>query len=818
MNMSQDDEDPVVGQPFRGAGIVKKIKETKQSRLSSGKWTVTRQTVTMSTGVIFLVDHFVEERCPPSSSSKKKTPKKKPSRANSSGTESLSLAVSELTPDVVDKARALRIQKEANRAVNNGDDTETSDSTAPVPMTIFVYSKDDPDLPAIAKDAAEKGMNDSLTAMSNDGADHPLYGVWTINEDEGWTEEEEEDAAFWKPQEVTLWLDTQRSLDTIPEMSEDGLSTTLTTPSSGIWGYAENHEDRFQSGGDLDTSLRHALVVPPKRKAPENFVKAGVYTINAPPPDSLPPCMPSRVEDDAPSRGAILPSAPVRNIIMNGYDDDDDVIAEKNTPKRSKLPTWPPPVDHVKKQLHNIGKLSIPKVFVENDGKVPAKVFPKSKMPPALKRKEEPEPAAPKKKGVSFAPPVVAHWEYPKGQEQKDSHLMPVDIDFYWGNDMPPSRGGSVAGASTEDSMDSWGLWGTASTDGSIELNDGEFQPEKSMVFPPGFQPGPDPDIAILGRWAYRMTQNTQLEWPPKNATTAIVHRSNDAPETDRGNPKGVWGFPENAEDQAVCEGWDPLEVELVPDDASIDESSSSQPRPSGVWGVRRGAEADRNYDWEPKDVIFYPPNVEASKDTWVQGRWAMKRGGKLKCRWPPPPTKNAIQGATKPRTVGKLDPNRWSKEAWVYPSKSAPRSRTDDDGVIGVWKFPDREEPANVESWAPQHVDLHRASVDLDDSQVGFWGVNPDIGEDIGNKDVPVKDIWFYPPSKSKPSTDESNIQGKWTLHPSKVDRSWPPTPMSPMASPRRRVGKLKIPGAFAADASPRPGTKGKLPSLFNA
>ena len=848
----KDDEDPVVGQPFRGGGIVTRIEEQAMPRPHNDPWKVTRKIVTMTSGIIFLVDHYVDngetgatkkknkkkkkennaesahtkkapsveslrqtqrrqelsgnessfstemaeltpsgitcvsssrksrdaaEESPRKSTSKNateydlshklamssltapgmedlpgsskkhvaETSPRKPTRKHSSGGDSaFSLAISELTtPEMTGVSRSSSSRRLSKTAEEH--DTEPAE----IPMNIFVYSKNDPDLPSIIRQVESSVALSSESPDSSE--DQPRYGVWALHEDDSWSPDEEEDVVFWKPQGVTLWLDTDPSLDTIPEVSEDGDTTT-----SGIWGYASDCNSRFEAGGDRDTSLQHALVVPPRRRIPHNFVPAGRYTFDTS------PAMPTRVSS-------------------------------------SLEAMWPPPVDHMRKQLHKVGKLRMPTCFEENDKKVAAKVFPKSKLSPATK---EPKVVV-NKKGESVSTPI-GHWEYPKGQEKEDDYFLPVDVDLFWGNDRPQSSG--TSGISTDGSMDSWGLWGTSSADESF-VSDDNWQPERPIVFPPGLEPDPDPDISILGRWAYRTDQKNNLEWPPSCVKFATVHSSNSVSEIASGKPTGIWRFP-GMEDLATKEGWDPVEVELWGED----ESCSS---PSGAWGIRKGAEPDRNYDWKPQDVNFYPPDVKPSDDTWVQGKWTMKKSdvGKLRATWPPP-----VSTKTSPsRSVGKLrlNLNRTPREAWVYPIQSVPLGRKN-EGFVGSWKVTADDEPKQS-VWKPQHLNLLGIDDVVDDSKpFGYWGVNVEAREaDIGDHEA--KDVWFYPPGQ-KPSESECRVQGRWTFHSSKLERSWPPPSLSPVASPRRSVAKLKIPGAFANEASSgaRDGTKPKLPSLF--
>jgi hypothetical protein len=442
----------------------------------------------------------------------------------------------------------------------------------------------------------------------------------------------------------------------------------------------------------------------------------------------------------------------------------------------------------------------MPTCFEENDKKVRAKVFPKSKLHPYSKQPE----VLVTKGGESVNPPL-GHWEYPKGQETEDDYFLPVDVDLYWGKDRPRSRESSRD--STDESASSWGLWGTSSADASIcTISDDGWQPERPIVFPPGLQPDPHQDIAILGRWAYRTNQNTSREWPPRSVKLATVYASNHSPGMEPGKPKGIWRFP-GMDDVAVEEGWDPVEVELL----GGHESCS---HPSGAWGIRKTADPDHNHDWEPHHVDFYPPDVTPSSDTLIQGKWTLKtRGvGNLQASWPPPATKKA--SALKP--FERLSLIRWPKEARVHPIQRLPRGLKH-EGFVGAWKITHDDEPENS-VWKPQQVHLHGISDPIDASMsFGYWGVNAAV-VGLDDNDVLPEDIWFYPPGQ-KPPESECTVHGKWTFQSSKLGRSWPPPQVSPITSPRRSVAKLKIPEAFASEASPatRDGGKPKLPSLFS-
>ena len=716
----------------------------------------TRKIITLDSGMVFTLDHYVQKK--------------------GDGDEEERVIATSLSGSTEGMEDSYLLPAE--------------DASNSVPFTIMVYSKNDPDLPPPL----------SLGGDSSSTSPEPIRGVWTFGDGRSTYEDDqndkaEEDNPFWKPQEVLLFPPNssggshKRMINTLATIPED------SSLPSGVWGYAE---DQQPNGDDSDSRLGSptsnklngdtaedwhpkglALVVPPAAQVPENFVAAGRYIYK---PDA----------------------------------------AHK---------AWPPPIDHVKKQLHEVGKIQLPKCFQENDGKFPIKVFPKSKLPitpkddpvaPSTNRWDEgankqancdSPPPKPRKKVVTFAPPV-GQWVYPEGEEVHDDHFLPVDVDLYWGDEKPAGAAGVM---SDDGSMVSWGVWG--SSVGSIDLDDPDWEPEMSMVFPPGMEP--DPEIAIQGRWAYRMTQNVKIEWPPTVTKTATVFPSKDAPAVERGKSQGVWDF-KYKRNEANENDWEPVDVELLGEYESVydvDEDEEIEPPPFGFWGIKHGAEPDRNFDWWPKDVMFFPPNVEPGENTWVQGKWRLKReDGKPKGTWPP-----KSKPKQKSRSMGQLEPLLRNSTAWVYPIQSAPPPKQ--GKTLGTWKFAPGSEPEDSSMWKPQQVDLYRLSDKVDDTKPnGTWGVNADAqGIEGGDTFFAPEDIWFYPPGVTP--DENCSIQGKWAFQKSKLDVTWPPLPQSPTRPAKASsVGKLKIPGAFEKEASPRVGGKKvltggniRLPSMFS-
>jgi hypothetical protein len=727
--MTDVDEVPVIGEQYQGAGTVTDIDETVQVTPNSMTWN--RKVVTTDSGAIFTLDHYVEN-------------------AHNKEQEENKISVTKLPgrPSLFSHD-----EKETSHAAPPVIAAETSSNSSvdsSVPLTITVYSKNDPDWPPPPPPRSNKPEQ--------------VRGIWSFGDGDGdgdgtiTTDGEEDDDAFWKPQQVLLY---RPGLETIPE--EESLP-------SGVWGYAEDQEPNssFSSRGGEDPDDWHpkglVSVVPPTSEVPANFVAAGRYTYK-----------PGSLHTD-----------------------------------------WPPQMDNIKKQLHGVGKLKIPQCFDENNGgKLPITVLPKSKVSAMV---ESPtittDTTTPKisKRAVTFAPPV-GQWSYPEGQEENDDHFMPVGVDLYWGDDKPAN---SVSGTMSSDdgSLVSFGVW---SSQGSVDLDDPEWEPEMSMVFPPGIEP--DPEIAIQGRWAYRMNQNVKLGWPPPATQTAWVFPSKDTPAIEQGKSQGVWEFQQDRND-ANEDDWEPLEVDILGEDDSLgrdEEDWDGATRPYGLWGIKHGAEPDRNWAWQPSDIVFFPPDVKPGDNTWVQGRWATKRSvGKLENTWPPD---SASVNAT--RTMGKLKSVQWPKQAWVYPAQSVPPKKK--ETTIGVWRFTGGIEPKEVSSWKPQRVDLYGSSDKVDDTKPsGSWGVNVNA-RDTSDSHFDPEDMWFYPPGQSPEK--ECLGQGRWAFQKSKLDVAWPPPLISPSGPTRiSSVGKLKIPGAFESEASPkvgRPrrstGSDPKLPSLFS-
>lgn len=865
-------ETPVVGQIYQNNGKVKAIDEIVREK---GDKKHTRKVVTMENGVIYFLDHFVEQG---GLTKKKKKTANQPSNGaigcNVRWGKTQQRDTSPHSPVPEDRHRipsksnhsdsdsSSATAKKNNHSPQKGskkpvivtaseDDPNKRDQSS-IPLSITVYSEKDPNLgPAIPS---------------------TIRGIWTFH-DGGDIEDEE----LWMPQEIFLYRPGE-DLSTIPEEDGSADSNSLTT---GVWGYPEGQEpanSRSTDGDDKDWLPLggEALLVPPLQEAPADFVPAGKYSFK------------------------------------NGN------------------VTWPPPVDRIKKRLRDVGRLEVPECF--EDGKMPIKVFPKSRMPTVEQQKERsPVKKSPekRKKSVSFA--TVGQWSYPKGQVENDHHFLPVNIDLYFGDELPPAA--TSLAASEDGSLVSWGLWGNCSSHASpVEILDDNSEeswelPGASLIFPPGVEP--DPNVQIQGRWAFPLDENVKIEWPPAATKMATVYPKMYAPDSQSGKTQGVWDF--EAIDDAEKEQWEPQEVELHGRDIEFDED-----RPHGSWGILHGAEPDVEFDWRPADVLFCPPGETPDDDVWIQGKWAFPIERGLNS-WPPQPgpvLKNRpvgkLQvpecfkgGRTVPMTVfprscvpddrcgkrvgkwsyprgleedddhllpqevqlyfgdhqpeeplegcdldygvwgvdemdvsdvsGSQDEDDWSpsnslvyppgirpdngiricgkwafpaernvswpppmsRTAWVYPSAFAPAAKT--CKTQGVWKFVHDLEPEGASKWKPQQIEIHGLKGRLDDTRpYGSWGIRKGA---VPNEELnwEPQDIWFYPPGEQP--MDDCETRGRWAFPRGKLDVSWPPPVVE---SPRkaRPVGKLKIPGTFdEKDSSKGSKSVGKLkiPSLFS-
>jgi hypothetical protein len=533
-----------------------------------------------------------------------------------------------------------------------------------------------------------------------------------------WTFHEEatfEDEELWQPQEIFLHKPGE-DLSTIFEEDENGSVDTncLTT---GVWGYPKGGAPKIGSSeDDWFPTGGEALVVPPQQQAPDDFVPAGKYSFKP---------------------GTV---------------------------------SWPPPVDDIRKRLRDVGKLKVPKCF--EDGKCPIKVFPRSKLP----ADRSPIKLSPVKK-VSFAP--IGQWSYPKDQMEDDDHFLPVNIDLYFGDKIPPTAT-SVVG-SEDGSLLSWGLWGNTSSQASpLDVLDDDSSeaswelPVNSLIFPPGVEP--DPDIEIQGRWAFPLSENVRIEWPPTVTKYATIFPKMFAPKVIPGKSQGVWDF--EAIDEADKEEWDPQEVELFGCDKEFDDE-----RPHGFWGILQGAEPNNNLDWKPEDVLFCPPGEVPDDDVWVQGKWAFPIEKGLNS-WPPPPG-----AANKQRSVGKLKVPECFKGGNTVSMKVFPRSHMPNEThgkPIGKWSGPGKDD---LDHLLPQDVELYYGDHEPDcpeeasEYDYGVWGMDESVVSDIS--DLNDEDDWtpnhslVYPPGV----LPEQGVRvcGKWAiLGRKKIE--WPP-PLSKSA-----------------------------------
>jgi hypothetical protein len=182
---------------------------------------------------------------------------------------------------------------------------------------------------------------------------------------------------------------------------------------------------------------------------------------------------------------------------------------------------------------------------------------------------------------------------------------------------------------------------------------------------------------------------------------------------------------------------------------------------------------------------------------------------GSLKDNWPPPTRKEA----RKLRKRGQLpqwkpggESNSWKpQKAHVFPRSKAPSSSTITTPK-GVWKYRSGKEPKGLDDWETQEVMMYPTGQEPEGSANGkphgVWGISKDAEPDEKGNWKP-KDIWFYGPGET-PEGDCA-VHGKWTIPLGKVDSDWPPKSKL-YVSPRRKVGKLKIPGTFDNKNPPPP------------
>jgi hypothetical protein len=739
-------EIPVVGQVYQNNGKVKAIDEIVRDK---GNKTHTRKVVTMENGAMYFLDHFVEQ-----GDLKKKKKKKQPEngiigdnihRWNKQRSDRRSQSPVDWNSRIPTKS-SHSDSDSSNATTKKNNRSPEKRSKKPVVVTA-------PDDDLNTRDQSSIPL--CITVYSekdpNLGPATPnsVRGIWTFHD-----APEKDDEVLWKPQEIFLYRPGE-DLSTIPEEDGSADSNSLTM---GVWGYPEGQEpatSRKVGGNDQDWLPLggEALVVPPSQEAPADFVPAGKYSF------------------------------------------------------KPGMVTWPPPVDRIKKRLRDVGKLELPECF--EDGKMPIKVFPKSKMPTNEQQKQR----SPVKKSVSFAP--VGQWSYPKGQVEDDHHFLPVNIDLYFGDELPPAAT-SLAG-SEDGSLVSWGLWGNSSSHASpVETLDDESDdswelPGASLIFPPGVEP--DEDVEIRGRWAFPLEDNVKIEWPPASTKTATVYPKMYAPEAQSGKTQGVWDF--EAIDDAEKEQWDPQEVELFGREEEFDDN-----RPHGMWGILHGAEPNDEFDWQPTDVVFCPPGEVPDDDVWIQGKWAFPKERGLNS-WPPKPGT-----LLKNRTVDKLKiPGCFqggkTVTMTVFPRSCMPSFQY--EKRVGKWTYPRglEEDDAHL---LPQEVHLYFGNQEPNEAQgigdpdYGVWGMDEmDVSDMSGSQD---DDEWspnnslVFPPGV-KPDSG-IRVFGKWAI-PGEKKISWPP-PMSrtalvyplalaPAAKPSKTQGIWK----FVHDIEPEGASKWK-------
>ncbi|KAL3915444.1 MAG: hypothetical protein SGILL_005652 [Bacillariaceae sp.] len=700
-------EVPVVGQMYQNCGIVKKIDEVVKDK---GNKIHTRKIITLKNGAMYFYDHFIEKPEPPKSSIPKKS-KSFPGAATRKNTPPTTRSESEhdKIPDKSGHSAGSGSSNLTPKKENYSPKKEAKSVVSSVPATIT----SDSTFTGNDSDPKRRDQSNIPLSIIVYSEKDPNLGPATPDTVRGiWTVHEEadiDDEELWKPQEIFLYKPGD-DLSTIDEEGEDG-SVDTNSLTTGVWGYPKGGAPRAGNEDDWFPLGGEALVVPPQQQAPEDFVPAGKYSF------------------------------------------------------KPGMVSWPPPVDKIKKRLREVGKLKVPKCF-EKDGKCPIKVFPRSKLNPDGSPQKSP---AKKKKSVSFAP--VGQWSYPKDRLEDDDHFLPVDIDLYFGDELPPAA--TSIGGSEDGSLVSWGLWGTGSTHASpLDVLDDDSSeaswelPVGSLIFPPGVEP--DSDVEIQGRWAFPLNENVEIQWPPAATKYATVYPKMFAPDAESGKTQGVWDF--EAIDDADKEEWDPQEVELYPSQHVFEEE-----RPHGHWGILQGAEPNEDFDWKPEDVFFCPPGEVPDDDIWIQGKWAFP----LDRTWPPPPgTTN-----TKQRSVGKLKIPEYFKGAKTVPMKIFPRSflpKETHGKRVGKWAGCGKDELKHL---LPQDVELyygdHEPERPNEPSQLdyGVWGLDEDDISDVSDTDYDVdwlpSNCLVYPPGVAPDPA--VRVCGKWTV-PGRLKIDWPP------------------------------------------
>eukprot|EP00980_Cylindrotheca_fusiformis_P031246 scaffold26060_cov211-Cylindrotheca_fusiformis.AAC.2 len=258
----------------------------------------------------------------------------------------------------------------------------------------------------------------------------------------------------------------------------------------------------------------------------------------------------------------------------------------------------------------------------------------------------------------------------------------------------------------------------------------------------------------------------------------------------DDDESRGVWKSQKELPDD-----WRPQKVDIYPFKINFDEGT-----PNGVWGVNPSVKPNKDGQYDPKDLWFYPPGEmpENDEECVPCGKWSYREFSDKK--WPPP-KKNK-------RVVGKLPPI-WKEhippKAIIYPRRQAPKVHGKNDVARGIWRFPKGEEKTesaedSKENWVPCDVQMYEDGDEPEDWDVerpcGVWG----ISANVDSNDHKPTDMWFYPPNVEP---EEGFIPvGKWRLPPKKP---WPPRSIGTIEHPtyeftkvekkQTKVGKLKLP-----------------------
>jgi len=258
--------------------------------------------------------------------------------------------------------------------------------------------------------------------------------------------------------------------------------------------------------------------------------------------------------------------------------------------------------------------------------------------------------------------------------------------------------------------------------------------------------------------WVNRGKSILDDDWSTLPATVVPKSTAEDVVPDVTDPVIGVWKQPDDATDDS---DWAPLDVIV-----SKEEPKDFAPNePHGVVGVKDDAKPTTGGKLKPKEVVFYPPGEEPEKDVKKVGTW---RTGKLNSPWPPA----KVDKAAVPVSRGKLKTQAISEEpegtGIKVPKKDKEAESKKSEDVATKAAEPKPDEAADSKPAAEKPVIKPRPIA----STRASTGTTPT---------TTVK-----PKPKPKPFRSPSVAQIP------KQEPKHPPTP-------KKRVGKLKLPAAFS-------------------